>query len=161
MLPTFSFYRISKRKDQKPGVVVDASNDDQKEIKEARALWQHLKTLHDKAHQQREKEWHTRHPNKKDFLPSPEENKRDTTFNEWIFDFVQQLQGTPEQRYERERNGHDSKVHGSLEGIRECTDPRCRYYEKIGRIESIEILSRYEGYDRYEEVRRVWEGLLI
>src|SRR5918995_391228 len=105
---------ISKRKDRKPGVVVDASNDDQKEIEEARALWQHLKILHDKAHQQREKEWHTRHPNKKDFLPSPEENKRDTTFNEWIFDFVQQLQGTPEQRYERERNpwngfGHKRK----------------------------------------------------
>jgi hypothetical protein len=64
----------------------------QKEVEEARALWQLLKKLHDEAHQQREQEWLERHPGKEFYQRTNEDDRRDCTFDEWIFDFIQELQ---------------------------------------------------------------------
>jgi hypothetical protein len=135
------------------------------EVARAEALYYRLRAQHDIAKGERIKQWFIRHPSAKDFLPTQEEIKQDITVNEWIFLFIDELRYSPEVRYQRAKNpahgfGHTPKpegIHRWSEGLSSinCV-PGCRYYESTGTIGTLEVLSQYEGYDKYDDVLAIW-----
>lgn len=135
------------------------------EVQRAEALYYRLRTQHEQAKAERIKQWFIRHPSAKDFAPTQEEIRQDTTVNEWVFTFIDELRYSGEQRYQRAKNpahgfGHEPKpegIHPWSEGLSsiKCV-PGCRYYESTGTIGTLEVLSWFEGYDKYDEVLSIW-----
>ncbi|MPZ05862.1 MAG: hypothetical protein GEU26_05485 [Nitrososphaeraceae archaeon] len=123
------------------------------------AFLEDLRKKHDIAYNERKEKWLKEHATVKYFNPTHEEHIKDCTFNEWVWNFIQDISKTPEQRYQEARNprhgfGHDNGgLHGS-KPFDKCV-PECRFWNETGRIENLETLEDYKDYVGYYEMRKI------
>jgi hypothetical protein len=99
--------------------------------------------------------WLAAHPDKQYFEESYEEFVKDCEFDEWYWYLIERLQYSPERRYQQAKNkiygfGHDG-IDGGADS-KECL-PGCRFYPLEGRIEDIEVLEDYRGFQQFDMVR--------
>lgn len=71
----------------------------QQQRDESRAALDDLRAKYELAFQQRKEKWFREHPTETHFNPTHEEHIRDSSFEEWVFNYVEDISKTPEQRY--------------------------------------------------------------
>jgi len=128
------------------------------ERQEVRMHLRNLQEMHNNAYKQRKDKWFEKNPEQQYFSPTLEETRKDCRLEEWLWYFVSRIfDRTPQQRFQDERHpsygwNHKSNVHSIEEPCKEG----CRFWNKEGRIEDIEVLEDYKDYNRYQEVFNVW-----
>lgn len=105
--------------------------------------------------------WFAANPDKQYFEETYAEFVRDCPFDEWIYYLACRLNSTAEQRYQDEKNKIHGFGHEGIDGGADSTEclPGCRYYLPEGRIEAIEVLESYRGFQQFDEVYKTWKEL--
>ena len=145
--------------ERRPRVEQQPRTQEQLEIEESRALLQQLHENYIRAYKNRKEKWFKEHPDQKYFSPTLEEHRRDCEVSEWFYFFIQRIiSRNPEQTYQDEKRpdygwNHLSKVHTIDEPCKEG----CRFWPETGKIEDVEGMHEYKGYQDYNKVRSIWE----
>src|SRR5688572_6690329 len=109
----------------------------EQEIADAQTVINTLHARHKKAYHEREAKWKAEHPSKEFYQRTDDDDRRDSTLDEWFWEFFQRIHAgnPPEIRYQLERNpshglGHQSTRHG----LDDRCIPDCRFYQPKGKL---------------------------
>ena len=155
---------IRKRKEQPQTSAIDQQ--EQQEIAETQAAIRTLRTNHLKSYQEREAKWKAEHPGKEFYQRTEDDDRRDSTLDEWFWDFFERAHASEsaEVRYQLERNpdhgfGHVSYPKGIHEMDSNKCAPSCRFYPPTGRLTVFDILEDYRGYEKFDDVWQAYKEL--
>jgi len=143
---------FAKKKDQSQPIVSDPKQE------QINAFFAQRQELYNQARKRRNDNWFAAHPGKEYIEESYEDSIKNTEFDEWYWHLICRLQYTPEQRYQQEKQQIYGFGHEGIDGGADCREclPGCRFYPPEGRIEDIEVIQDYRGYQHFDALYNLW-----